>query len=553
MNSFYIKIIHVVVILIFLLNLSIIASSSSNATPQNTTTQKILAIYTPDTLNMVNTIYNDRVKINNESLSLTLKNLENGSQINSLLNNHQLNQSYNEFWIITENFHDFQPEINQIITKILSFNLPTLIWSADLQDLNSSILTKLGITSCNPDPIQFDYSSLSFDYTNITSLSTLLNITVPTIQQINGAISYSDCQLNQNDYNILNLISAGSTTLNPSNPIIFQPQFKSNILVASFYFQNDTQDTNVTSNTTTNIITTTISGPTNMETSTLDNSIYGLFSYQPLKISKVSQISVANLLSALTYSNSINWAYSSTLGSVITNGFSGTVSTGSNTYYILQTGFQFPKIDPKLATNIAIGSSLVALLGVFILLIRRYWIFILGLFIGIFAVFKVPSRKISMMDVYHNETRQNIIDHLNFRKSQGETVRNLSRELSIPLPTLLWHLQILEEFELIVKEKVKREIVIISMDYVDDFDLELKVFEMTFKSDKAKIFYDYLLNLKKGEIFTITSVVTHTSWSTRTVIRYISKLLELQIIEQNPLGKGYKISNDYFTKLQELN
>ena len=147
MNSFYIKIIHVVVILIFLLNLSIIASSSSNATPQNTTTQKILAIYTPDTLNMVNTIYNDRVKINNESLSLTLKNLENGSQINSLLNNHQLNQSYNEFWIITENFHDFQPEINQIITKILSFNLPTLIWSADLQDLNSSILTKLGITS----------------------------------------------------------------------------------------------------------------------------------------------------------------------------------------------------------------------------------------------------------------------------------------------------------------------------------------------------------------------------------------------------------------------
>ena len=303
--------------------------------------------------------------------------------------------------------------------------------------------------------------------------------------------------------NILNLISAGSSNLNPPVPVLFQPQFKSNILVSSFYAQNDTQDTtSLTSITSTTSITNTIpptttTTTTTSESTTSDTTASKVYTIQHLKsdskLDKVTQISIANLLSSLTYSNRFDWSYSPELNSVLTNGFTGTtpISSSNNTYTILNTGFQFPKISPELATNIAIGSLLAALIGAFIILLRRYWIFVLGLFIGLFAVFKVPSRKISMMDVYHNETRQNIIDQLNFRKSQGETVRNLSRELEIPLPTLLWHLQILEEFDLIVKEKVKREIVIISMDYVDDFDLELKVFEMTFKSDKAKIFYDY--------------------------------------------------------------
>ena len=143
------------------------------------------------------------------------------------------------------------------------------------------------------------------------------------------------------------------------------------------------------------------------------------------------------------------------------------------------------------------------------------------------------------------------MDIVNYRKVQFESVRNLSRELQIPLPTLLWHLQILEEFELIVKEKVKREVVIIGMDYIEEFDLDLKIFEMTFKSDKAKIFYDYLLKLHEGENFTVISVVDFTQWSARTVIRYIVKLVELQIIETTP-NKGYKIKSNYFNKLKEL-
>ncbi len=40
---------------------------------------------------------------------------------------------------------------------------------------------------------------------------------------------------------------------------------------------------------------------------------------------------------------------------------------------------------------------------------------------------------------------------------------------------------------------------------------------MTFKSEKAKIFYDYLLNLNQDEIFTIASVVNHTSWSAERI------------------------------------
>ena len=268
-----------------------------------------------------------------------------------------------------------------------------------------------------------------------------------------------------------------------------------------------------------------------------------------------SAVSFTSFLSSYTYYASSGWSvavsFPNTTG--LTSPTDSNSAINTNPAGILQTGITLPSIDPKLASDIAIGAVGISLISLIILLIRRYWLVLIAALIGIIAVFKVPSRKISVMDVYHNETRQNIIDILNYRRGQGETVRNISRELEIPLPTLLWHLQILEEFELIAKIKVKREVVIIAMDYVEDFDMELKEFEMTFKSDKAKTFYDYLLNLDQNETFTAKSVINHTGWSSRTVIRYISKLLELEIIQQNGSAKGYRISTKYYFKLKDLN
>ena len=551
MNSNYRKLFQIGVILLFVINISVITSHGAGVSTQNTTRQRILAVYSPDSNVTVNNLYNDREIINNTLLNITYRNIENSSQINGLLNNHILDQSYDEFWVISDNIHDYASQFSNVLNHLLGFkNVPLFIWSSELGYLDSITLSRLGITNCNQEPIEHDNSNLSFKYSSIDNLSTLLNTSLPSLQSVFGSIKLADCQLNQTSYKFVNLDQFNSTTAD--NPLLFQPKFKSKILIASFHLDiNDQQ-----SATTDTISTSSTESIKSTTVETTETQLMFKSSIFPIgKISTTNELNLATLISSLTYSMQFDWSqsYVSSLLTGSIPGSSTSVVTGpSQSLTIQQTGFQFPTIDAKLATNVAVGTSVVGLLGLLILFLRRYWLLFLSFIIGIFAVFKVPSRKISVMDVYHNETRQNIIDVLNFKKGQGETVRNLSRELQIPLPTLLWHLQILEEFELIVKEKVKREIVIISMDYIEDFNLELKIFEMTFKSDKAKIFYDYLLNLNRDQVFTITSVVNHTSWSARTVIRYISKLLELGIIESNPVGKGYKITNASFEKLKEL-
>lgn len=550
MKSVYLKLSHSMIILIFIISLLSVSTLNSNASTHANNRQQILAIYDSDALALVQTLYNNRMIIDNSHLNITYVNVENNTQMNGLLNYQNLNQKYDEVWIVTEKISDFNLQMNQVINQVLLANLPLLIWTSELCFLNPTILDRLGVTFCKSDPVQYENSNLS--YANKDNLTSLIGGPLPPLKSLMGQVNVANLQFKTGVYDILNIASNNSRPLNLPIPILFQPNYKSNILISAFKFEDLGLNNITTTTKSSSIDTSSINGNSIQKKIISIQSQANALSLQTL--ASVNQVSITNILSALTYGIRFNWSSTSNLTSFLTGAINGSLPTSSNgnVYNILQTDFHFPTITPQLATNIAIGTSALGLFGILIIFLRRYWIYILSLFIGIFAVFKVPSRKISVMDVYHNETRQNIIDLLNYKKSQGETVRNLSRELQIPLPTLLWHLQILEEFELIVKEKVKREIVIISMDYIEEFDLELKIFEMTFKSEKAKIFYDYLLNLNQDEIFTIASVVNHTSWSARTVIRYISKLLELKIIEQNPVGKGYKIKIEYFSKLKEL-
>ena len=92
----------------------------------------------------------------------------------------------------------------------------------------------------------------------------------------------------------------------------------------------------------------------------------------------------------------------------------------------------------------------------------------------------------SLIEVYEHHTRNTILNILESKRNLGESLRNLSRELDVPVPTLLWHLRKLEEHELIVRKKINNELVFISSDYYDDFDNDLKTFQMTFKTESAK-------------------------------------------------------------------
>lgn len=549
MNLNYRKILQKLLLFFILFNLVTMTNQGTSATIQTSTKSHVLAIYDDTTNSKVLSLIQDRELITGEPLNITMTKIDENAKIDNYVNSLQLGKTFTEFWIVTNKLAD-QPLSNDLITEILNTSLPIFIWTDELYYLNGAIHSNLSIVNCPGETTPYENQIYSLQYTNPNNLTLLLNESATTLQPLSGSLHIADCTLSPQAYKIITLKDNSS-----SMPLLYQPFYKSNILIAPFDYENSSDSSSTDTLSNFNMFS--------YNTNSINDKVFKSQSVNNFNSENkidTTTINFSNFISVFSYSMSSNWSTSGNLISFFSSSNNSTSgsnnvsssSTPNNNFGFLQTGIQIPNIDPNLAKSIAIGSVAIGLISFIIYLLRKYWLTILLAIMAVFAVFKVPTRKISVMDVYHNETRQNIIDILNYRRGQGETVRNMSRELDIPLPTLLWHLQILEEFELVAKIKVKREIVIIAIEYIEDFDLDLKIFEMTFKSDKAKIFYDFLLNLHEDEVFYMKSVVNHTSWSSRTVVRYISKLLELQIIEQNPLGKGYKITPKYFFRLKDL-
>ena len=62
---------------------------------------------------------------------------------------------------------------------------------------------------------------------------------------------------------------------------------------------------------------------------------------------------------------------------------------------------------------------------------------------------------LSTLEIFEQETRQEIISSLLEKGSQRQTLRELSSNLNAPIQTLLWHLRVLEEYNFIIKKKFK--------------------------------------------------------------------------------------------------
>lgn len=156
----------------------------------------------------------------------------------------------------------------------------------------------------------------------------------------------------------------------------------------------------------------------------------------------------------------------------------------------------------------------------------------------------------SLLEVYEQKTRHEILNSLIEKGSQGQTLRELSYNLNSPIQTLLWHLRVLEDNNIITKRKIQNELVFIVNDYLEDFDIKLKNFELSFKTVSAKKLYSLLINLEENQIFSLADVNETTSWTTRTSLRYIRKLTDMEFIEKNHAGPGYKLTTKYHKKIQ---
>ena len=164
MKPIYIKILNIVLIAFFIINLMMISSQSSDSHIQiNGNRQKILVLYNSDLNSTVQALYSDRNAIDNTSLYISMLNIDNKPGLTNLVNNKTLKQNYDEFWVIIDNISENPALMNDVITHLLSTNLPLFIWSPDLSSLNASVLNNLGINSCTTDKVEYNDSSLGFD------------------------------------------------------------------------------------------------------------------------------------------------------------------------------------------------------------------------------------------------------------------------------------------------------------------------------------------------------------------------------------------------------
>ena len=177
-----------------------------------------------------------------------------------------------------------------------------------------------------------------------------------------------------------------------------------------------------------------------------------------------------------------------------------------------------------------------------IVLVRRYWLDILGILLGILNVLYVPSHKLDKIEAMVHTKRRKIIDLLTIQAEKGETLQNLIGKMNISKQLLLWHLKILEDFSIVETFKIKRELVIVLQEYSDRFDPILKEFELSFTSHQGQEFRNFLLNLNKDQTFSIQDVIIRTNWNKRTAQRHLKYLQNLQILSKDENSNLYKIN-----------
>ena len=381
MNSIHLKVIAILLIVVTLVNFSNMTVSSQNPDPPRLSRQNILAISDSDTNQTVMSLFNNRMIIDSQNLTIKYFDIQNDPQMNSLLSSSTINQKYDEIWIVTKHIND-QALASDVILHLLSFHLPTINWTSQMSLHSNQLQQNLNINICESN--QKENSIFNFDYSQGSNLSSLLNQQLPTITSLNGSMTYSHCQLLGNSYPILNLTKIDNQNLN-NMPILFQPSYKSNILISPFSFDGNF-DSIFTGTTSSDTTTTDSIGPgfnsiTIKNFCTNSNIDRNLLQNQKITINgKISnEINFANLLSILTYSMDANWTFTPSINSIFTNTGVNTNSNtaiGSQNPSILQTGFQFPPITPQMINDVAAGSLILGLISLIILLLRRYWMLI---------------------------------------------------------------------------------------------------------------------------------------------------------------------------------
>ena len=478
----------------------------SGQTTTDLSNEKALMIIATDLdESIAQSISNTEPNINSTIIKLTTIN-----NFTTFLTSQNLSEYLTIFFILSNTTSTISPDLIKTFTEFINNNGTLVFISSNIWQLDQNILNFLGILSPSnssheyvpsiQQPFQFEITNISFNYS-------------PYSYQLGEKISVSS------RVGIIEPINASIYQLAKSNDLDNR-QFSETYsgIYQTYGFSNTGFAL---------MIPISLVNITDLETLQLIQTLGHYAIHYSLKMSNTDKnsstiINDHNSLSndSLIFLNNIDF---SIVGEFI---LGGTLVVGG----LLITGVVAIKTIPslrikKISDNEEKDSFsfqepwLVGLITIFISIIG--------------AILYSPNyKRISIFQVLDNPVRKQIIKIL--EESGFEHFNSLQRKLSIGVSILIWHLKILEEFNIIKNKKVGQYKVVYLVDIPPQNDQV--IIYMTIKSKKALIIVGFFIQSPAWKIIELSDAA---KFSIELIKYYCTKLYELGVLYFNAESKQY--------------
>ncbi|MHA2108578.1 MAG: HTH domain-containing protein, partial [Candidatus Hodarchaeales archaeon] len=150
----------------------------------------------------------------------------------------------------------------------------------------------------------------------------------------------------------------------------------------------------------------------------------------------------------------------------------------------------------------------------------------LGLFFFIAHIAYSPQkRRINEDDLLDNEMRMQIVEYLEEKGEQGAHLREIQRTLGCGISSLLWHLQALDDFNIVTHHKIGKYHIF----YLTGSEsLQISEIALALKSDVAKELCKVLLQNKSP--LSLSKISSEINVHHSSIQHHVKRLSDLGII-----------------------
>ena len=192
---------------------------------------------------------------------------------------------------------------------------------------------------------------------------------------------------------------------------------------------------------------------------------------------------------------------------------------------------QFGDVNQVVAISFVVFAGILSILVLIkVGVVSRIRDLVVGVFLSMFLFFahiaySPQRRRINETEILENELRGQIVDFLEVKGEQGAHLREIQREVGCGVSSLLWHLQALDDFNLITHEKIGKYHIFY---LIGAKSVEISEIALALKSDVAKELCRVLI--RKKTPLSLSKISQEIDVHHSSVQHHIKRLGELGII-----------------------